>query len=82
MADHNPNQPSTREREVIVTDGGRRGPGIGGVIAAVVGAVVVLLLAWMLFFQGGGGDVEEPSDVDIEAPVPDDVDVNEGGDAG
>lgn len=79
MADHNPDQPNTREREVIVTDGGRRGPGIGGVIAAVVGAIVVLLLAWMLFFQGGG------EGGDVEVPVPDDVnvDVNDGGgDAG
>jgi hypothetical protein len=80
MARH-PHDHETRtgpEREVIVTDGGRRGGGIGAVIAAVIGAIVVLLLAWLLFFGGGDGDAElEAPSVDVPEDV--NVDIDEGG---
>lgn len=77
--DHDRND-GTREREVIVTDGGRSS-GVGTVIAAVLGLLIVLLVGWFLF-AGFGGD---SGDTSID--VPDEVDVNvdpggEGGDTG
>ena len=71
MAQHEKDHTTgTREREVIVTDSGRSGSGVAGVVAAVIGAIVVLLLAWLLFFNGTGDSG------DIENPLPDEVDVN------
>lgn len=84
--DHSHNEPP-RDREVIVTDGGRGGGGAGAVIAAIIGVLVVLFLAWMLFGGGfGGGDADTGDTTNIEAPeldVPDeaevDVNVDDGG---
>ena len=57
-----------REREVIVTDGGRSG---GGAAVAIVAIVLVLLVA--LFFLFGRGMLNgEPATKSIKA----DVDVN------
>lgn len=57
-----------REREIIVTDGGR---GTGSVVAAIVGIVLVALVAWLLFAFIGGSDAGDGG-----AGVPDEVDVN------
>ncbi|HSK23434.1 MAG TPA: hypothetical protein VK906_09675 [Egicoccus sp.] len=68
---NDPSRPPEREREIIVTDGGRRGGGAGTAIAVILGVIVVIVLLWMLFtgvFTGGGDSVN----VDI----PDEVDVN------
>lgn len=57
-----------REREVIVTDHGDRGP--GGVIATLIGIAALVLIVWLLITSLGGGS---------DAPtmtVPDEVDVN------
>lgn len=57
-----------REREVIVTDRGDRGP--GGVIATLIGIAALVLIVWLLITSLGGGS---------DAPtmeVPDDVNVN------
>lgn len=57
-----------REREVIVTDQGDRGP--GGVIATLIGIAALVLIVWLLITSLGGGS---------DAPnmtVPDEVDVN------
>lgn len=63
-----PEEPVVREREVIVTDGGRRGGGVGAIVA-VVALVAVIVIA--LFATGviGGGDsptVEVPEQIDID----------------
>jgi hypothetical protein len=70
--------PREREREVIVTDGGRRG-GSGAVIAAVLGVLAVILVIWLLagglFIGSEGGDatVDVPSEMDVN------VDSGDGG---
>ena len=79
MTHHDNHNEPVREREVIVTDGGRRGGGAGAALAAVVGVLVVLLLAFLLFGGFGGGDGE----ADIDAPAidaPEEININDGGD--
>lgn len=77
---HPENRPPEREREVIVTDGGRRSS-MSGVVVAVLAVIVIAIVGILVVNAIGGTD----GDVDMEAPaveVPDDVnvDVNEGGD--
>lgn len=72
-----------REREVIVTDGGRSGTGIGAVIAAIIGVIVVGLIAWFLF--AGGFGTADGDDASVNVDVPEEVNVDTdggGGDAG
>lgn len=60
-----------REREVIVTDGNRGGP--GGVLAVLLGVAALVLVAWLLITNLGDGDGE------VDAPafdVPEQIDVN------
>lgn len=56
-----------REREVIVTDSGDRGP--GGVIATLVGIAALVLIVWLLITSlGGGGDaptMQMPEDINV-----------------
>ncbi len=68
MADHTHNEPNvTREREVIVTDGGRNG-GFGGTLVAIIGILVILLVGYFAVQAIGGSDGG--------SPIPDSVDVN------
>lgn len=55
-----------REREVIVTDQGGRGP--GGVIATLVGIAALVLIVWLLITSLGGSDaptMEVPEDINV-----------------
>lgn len=56
-----------RDRQVIVTDGGRRETGAGAIIAVVLGLLAVLFIGWLLF---SGGDAVD------ESPFPDTVNVD------
>lgn len=66
------NKDEVREREVIVTNGGApERSGIAGVIGILIAAAAVVLVVWLVVGSGvfdGGGD--------IEADIPDEVDVN------
>lgn len=75
---HHPDPP-VHEREVIVTDGGRRGPGIGGVLVAVV-AIIVLVVLGLVIVNAIQGSVDEMEDgPNVEVPSDIDVDVDENG---
>jgi hypothetical protein len=72
-----PQDPRPRDREVIVTNGDRRGAGVGAVIAAIIGVLVVLVVGWMLFAgEGDTPSVDVPSEVDVN------VDPGDGGGGG
>ena len=75
--DHRHDGEPVREREVIVTDGGR-GRGPGGMIAAIVAIVAVLLVAWLLITNLGG---DGEGDVNVDLPDTN-VNVEGGGDGG
>ena len=60
-----------RERELIVTDSGRRGSGPGTaviVIFAFAALIVVALLAFTFMQRDGGGIVPDELDINIEVP--------------
>lgn len=86
--DPNQQQPpanQTREREVIVTDGGSRSSNVGTVIAAVIGLLVVLLVGWFLFMGGtgdGGDGSVVPDEVNVDVNPGDGGGGDGGGDAG
>lgn len=71
-----------REREVIVTDGGRRSSGVGAVIAAIIGVIVVGLIAWFLFAGGFGTSDGDDASVNVDVPEEVNVDTDGGGDGG
>lgn len=71
-----PEQPVTREREVIVTNNGgdgHRGGGFGSTLLAIVGILVVLLVGFFAIQAiGSGGDgMEIPNELDVN--------INDGG---
>lgn len=61
-----------REREIIVTDTGPRGGGVGAVVAAIVGLIIVLLVGWFLLNMvgviGQAGDEGGGADIEVEVP--------------
>lgn len=68
MTTPNPNEPATtREREVIVTNDGRRG--YGGIVVAVLAIVVIALIGLFvvnaLSGDGDGGGVSVPDEIDV-----------------
>lgn len=71
--------PPEREREVIVTDGGRRSSGVGTVIAAILGIIVVALIAWFLFASGFGGGEGDDATLNVDVPEEVNVDTDGGG---
>lgn len=83
MAEHHPDDAPRREREreVIVTDGGR-GNGMSTVVAAVIGIILVLLVGWFLFNVVGGADSGDSGGAEIDVPSEVNVDVDDGAGGG
>lgn len=73
-----PVEPPVREREVIVTDGGRRGGGVGAIVGvvALVAVLVIVLFATGIIGGGDGDGVDTPT---IEVPDQVDIDVSDAG---
>jgi hypothetical protein len=69
-----------REREVIVTDtGAPERSGIAGVIGILIAAAAVVLVVWLVV---GSGVFDRDTDIDAEIPDEIDVNIDDGGDGG
>jgi len=75
MADHDH---TTREREVIVTDGGDGHNGdrsVSSMLMAIVGIIVVLLVGWFAIQAISGSDT---GDGGLDVPTEVDVNIDDG----